>query len=69
MKRKRKKNIKMQVLVPLILLGLVSFSYYFEDDIQTFFGNFTVETSYAMSEIPEYTGEDYVVIEDRKSVV
>lgn len=55
----KKKNKKLNVKIIILLLILASF--YFQDDITSFFKN-NIETSYAVDSVPEYFGSEYIII-------
>ena len=57
----KKRNKKLNVKIIILLLILVSF--YFQDDITSFFKN-NIETSYAVDSVPEYSGSEYIIIND-----
>ncbi len=55
----KKKNKKLNVKIIILLLILASF--YFQDDITSFFKN-NIETSYAVDSVPKYFGSEYIII-------
>ena len=57
----KKKNKKLIAKIVILLLILASF--YFQDDITKFFF-FFIETSYAVDSVPEYSGSEYIIIND-----
>ena len=57
----KKKNKKLNVKIIILLLILASF--YFQDDITKFLNN-NIETSYAVDSVPEYSGSEYIIIND-----
>ena len=57
----KKKNKKLIAKIVILLLILASF--YFQDDITKFLNN-NIETSYAVDSVPEYSGSEYIIIND-----
>ena len=57
----KKKNKKLITKIVILLLILASF--YFQDDITKFLNN-NIETSYAVDSVPEYSGSEYIIIND-----
>ena len=55
----KKKNKKLIAKIVILLLILASF--YFQDDITKFLNN-NIETSYAVDSVPEYSGSEYIII-------
>ena len=66
MARRKKTNYSngAKILIILFLIGSVICSYY-QDDIEKFLVNLTTE-SYALEDVPEYSGKSYVIINDNE---
>lgn len=61
MKKKRKNYHKFFII--FLLLIAIFFFYYYQDEIQNFIDDYTGNNiSYALNEVPEYNGEEYVKI-------
>lgn len=59
-----KKN-KIKILIIIILVGSVVWTYY-GTEIEKFLYNLLPQESYALESIPEYTGKNYVIINDNE---
>ena len=64
MARRKKKNNKFLIPLFLIIAIIVYNSYY--EEINNFFQSFSYPVSYNINEIPEYNGENYVVINNNE---
>lgn len=63
----RKKSKKKPTIISIILIIIIGVGSYYKDDIQTYLYKDKVPViSYNISEIPEYSGESYVIINDNE---
>lgn len=63
-RRKRKNNKK--ILISIFIVIACALTYHFKYDIENFIDKAVPTSSYAINEIPEYTGEAYVVINNNE---
>ncbi len=65
--KKRKKNQRKIIITCTIILGIIIIEF-FNQDLSIFIDNLTnkLTPSYALSEIPEYNGQDYVIINNNE---
>lgn len=69
MARRKKNNFKysngLKILIILFLVGSIIYSFY-GDKIDNFLYNISSKESYAIDSIPEYNGNNYVIINDNE---
>lgn len=63
---KRKKNSNQSVILSLIVILLIGVYYNFQDDINKFIYNFLPHATYALEEVPTFSGDYYVLINDNE---
>lgn len=64
---KKQKNKLLSLLTLLVLVIGYQVLYYYKDDVEKFVdSHFVMKESYALSDIPDYSGSSYVTINDNK---
>ncbi len=63
MAKVKKKNIKQQPIIYFLIIIILLITAFFQDDIEKLYLKLT-NTSYALSNVPAYSGKDYVYIND-----
>jgi len=61
-RRKKKNNYFFQIFAIILIAGII---YYYRNDIKEFFNSYQTY-SYALDNIPEYNGKEYVTINENK---
>ena len=65
----RRKNYKNKGIIPLILISLILIYNSYYDEVNNFFKSFSYkleDKSYNLDNIPEYTGDNYIVINNNE---